>query len=173
MGGKTIWQQGSSSPDNTYNLRQIQQWWQELAGKEILWQQRLSNLGVEAADLSWDLQRFDETFILGQPELRGLTLYWHHPNTPQERSITASKLELSTRQELYITPVGPNQQVVIKVSLRQRVFQTITLDQPQVQVLPAAEAPVLVFQDPSQELVVRVVLTPSGWSALKSHFGVS
>ncbi len=38
---QVTWQQNISNPDNADNLAAIAQWWHNLDGKEISWQQRL------------------------------------------------------------------------------------------------------------------------------------
>ena len=47
-----IWQQNSSNSDNADNLQAIAQWWSDLAGEQVVWQQRL-------IPASGDLQEID------------------------------------------------------------------------------------------------------------------
>jgi len=68
------WQQGSNNPENPQNLAAIRQWWQGLNGKEITWKQRLLSPSSEASTLNWEKVRFDEEFVLIDPQIRGITL---------------------------------------------------------------------------------------------------
>ncbi len=79
MEQKTIWQQGSSNPENPNYLATIREWWENLNGKEITWRQRIIPQSGEVGELDWEPQRFDEVFAIANPAIRGITLYWEIP----------------------------------------------------------------------------------------------
>ncbi|MEB3341612.1 hypothetical protein [Okeania sp.] len=152
---QTTWQLGSNNPENPNNLDTIRQWWAALAGKEITWRQRLIPDSGDISQLDWEPQRFDEIFLISQPEIRGITLYWQKPNSATESNTTPQKLALNhTRQELYIFPQS-QQSLVIRVGLLEVKYQRIELNNPEVFV----ENNVLLFQDKNQLLEVQIKLT--------------
>jgi hypothetical protein len=156
---KTIWQFGSSDPENANHLAAIQQWWASLNGQEILWQQRLVTPSEAAADLNWELQRFDEKFIVTKPEIRGITLYWFKFNDPQERNATADKLEFDAlKQQLYIYPQS-QKEVVIRIEIPKLVFQTLTLSNPDWSYQHIGDSRTLTMRDAAQALEVNVQLS--------------
>ncbi len=160
---QTIWQFGSNNPENPNHLDTIRQWWVALAGKEITWRQRLIPDSGDISELDWEPQRFDETFPITEPEIRGITLYWQKPNSPKESNTTVQKLALNhTRQELYIFPQS-QQQLVIRVALPKVQYQRIELNNPEIFV----ENNILLFQDTKQLLEVQIKLTPEQLNQLK------
>jgi hypothetical protein len=73
-----VWQDGSNNPDNATHLDTIRQWWASLQDQEIHWQQRLLPTDGDLSGLDWQPQRFDETFGINNPEIRGITVYFKH-----------------------------------------------------------------------------------------------
>jgi hypothetical protein len=166
---QVVWQFGSSDPENTNSLAIIRQWWAGLNGKEIIWQQRqLVPATIAAQELNWEPQRFDEKFVLSTPELRGITLYWHKPDAPQqERSTTPHKLELNQlQQKLYVFPQS-QKELVMRVGTPEIIFQKIALNQPQVQYDSATQ--LLTLRDERQAIEVKVTLSSASASQLKEQ----
>ena len=171
MQAKTIWQQGSSNPDNASHFATINQWWSALSGKEVTWRQRLIPASGNVSDLNWEPQRFDETFAIGTPEIRGITLYWRKPDAKDERSTTPHKLELDQLQQwLYVYPQS-QREVVIRVALPQVVYQKVKIDNPQWTVTTAEGKSSLVLRDETQRLEIQVNLSPENLSQLKQQLG--
>ena len=160
---QTIWQFGSNNPENPNNLDTIGQWWAALEGKEVTWRQRLIPDSGDISELDWEPQRFDEIFPIGQPEIRGITLYWRKPNSATESNTTVQKLALHhTRQELYIFPQS-QQKLVIRVALPKVQYQRIELNNPEIFV----ENNILLFQDNKQLLEVQIKLNSEQLNQLK------
>jgi len=169
MQGKMIWQQGSTKPENLSNLASIRQWWRSLANKEVTFAQRLLPPSGEVEELNWATQRFDEVFELQNPEIRGITLYWQKPDSPQERSTTPHQLVLDTRrQHLYIFPQS-QKQLVIRVELPQIIYEIIEMKYPQLEYSPAGENSILTLRDAQQQLEIKVTLGPESLSQLKQQ----
>jgi hypothetical protein len=153
-----IWQQGSTNPENPNNFDTIRQWFASLNGKEITWRQRLIPPTADVREIDWEPKRFDEVFLISTPEIRGITLYWHKPDSQQERSITPHKLELDMlRQELYVYPQS-QPEVAIRVGLPEPIYQKLDLKFPHVEYRKVDERGVLILRDNSQMLEVRVFL---------------
>ena len=155
-----VWQQNSSNPNNADNLATIASWWSSLDGKEIAWQQRLIPESGDINQIDWSPQKFDEKFVIQAPQLRGLTIYWHHPDAEAEteRNITARKLELNVvDQKLDIYPESQSQ-VVICVRLPQIVYQQINLTNPQVAATNTSNGCLLLLRDRDQRLEIKVTL---------------
>ena len=160
MQAKTIWQQGSSKPENLNNLAVISQWWRSLANKEVTFAQRLIPQTGQVDEISWEPQRFDEVFEIKNPDVRGITLYWSKIDTPQERNTTPYQLALdSRRQQLYIFPQS-QQQLVIRVGIPQIIYETIEMKNPQLEYSPAGENQILTLRDVEQKLEIKVTLSP-------------
>ena len=160
MQAKTVWAQDSSDPRNAENFAAISQWWTSLDGQEITWRQRLIPETGNIADQNWEPQRFDETFALASPAVRGITLYWHKPDSKEERNTTPHKLELDQlQQQLYIYPQS-QRGVVIRVALPQVVYQQVKINQPQLTLLNTEGKSTLVIRDESQRLEIQVKLSP-------------
>lgn len=150
-----VWQQNSNQPDNR-DLAAIAQWWSNLAGKEVVWQQRLIPPSGDLQDLDWQPQKFDEKLILQAPQLRGITIYWR--NNTNERNITPSKLQLDTaKQRLYIFPQTQSQ-VVIRVSLPETVYQKINLSNPQLAATIKNGQAIILLRDAAEKLEIKVTL---------------
>lgn len=166
---RTVWQYGSNNPENSNRFATISQWWHNLNGKEILWQQRLITPTAEASNLNWEPQRFDEKFLVVNPALRGITLYWQKPDSPQERSTTAHKLELDhLHQQLYIFPQS-QKEVVIRVELPQVAYQTVVMQNPQWQVAPKGSDYLLTLRDDRQQVIVQATFDAAQISQFKQQ----
>lgn len=162
-----IWQQENADPNNVQHFAEISQWWTSLSGQEITWRQRLLPETGAVADLNWEPQRFDETFVVTQPQVRGITLYWQKPDLKEERNTTPYKLELDKlRQMLYIYPQS-QRGLVIRVALPQVVYQQVKISQPQLSVLRSGEQAMLVLRDEAQLLEIQVSLSPEQLAELK------
>jgi hypothetical protein len=167
MQNPIVWQAGSNNPDNPSYLDAIRQWWQHLHDREVSWQQRLLPSGGNVKDLDWQPQRFDEVFALQNPNLRGITLYWRKPDSPQERNITAAKLELDRINScIYIYPQSQSQ-VVLRVGLPQITYQAIELDSPQFIYVADREPSMLIIRDSQQQIEVKVTLSRDRLERLK------
>ncbi|MBF2000698.1 MAG: hypothetical protein IGS38_08265 [Synechococcales cyanobacterium M58_A2018_015] len=171
MQGRTVWQQGSSDPTMADTFATLSQWWASLNGKEITWQQRILPETGTAADLNWEPQRFDETFSIGSPEVRGITLYWRKPDSPDERSITVHKLELDPfQQHLYVYPQS-QRNVVIRVGLPQVVYQQVKLTDPQFALTETGGQSMLTIRDEKQRLELQISLSPETLGQLRQQLG--
>lgn len=156
---RTVWQLGSDDPKNAESFATIHQWWSDLANKEITWRQRLIPATGDLSDLNWENQRFDEVFLLKTPQIRGITLYWRKPNAPDERSTTPHKLELDhLQQRLYVYPQS-QQEVVIQVGIPEVAYQTLLMQNPQMDYTTTGRNQVLTLRDEAQQLEVKVTLS--------------
>lgn len=168
---KTVWEQSSSDPNNADHFAAISQWWVSLNSKEITWRQRLIPESGNLADQNWEPQRFDETFTLELPEVRGITLYWRKPDAKEERNTTPHKLELDRlQQQLYIYPQS-QRGVVIRVALPQVVYQQVKINQPQLTMLKTEGKSMLVIRDESQRLEIQVNLSSDQIAQLQQQLG--
>jgi hypothetical protein len=164
MDTTTVWQYGSNNPENATNLDTIRQWWGGLQGEEIHLQQRLIPTDGDLSGLNWEAQKFDETFAIANPEIRGITLFYFKPDNPQERSLTPSKLELHRlQQHLYIFPQS-QPGIVVRVELPKVQYQTITVNHPEIAV---SQNGVILLRDTEQLIEVKVMLTPEEMEKLK------
>lgn len=166
---KTVWQFSSSNPENADSLAAIRQWWAQLNGKEIFWQQRVLPANAEASELNWETQRFDEKFVLVHPDIRGITLYWQKPNDAKEKSTTPHKLALDNlQQQLYIFPQS-QKELVMRVGLPELVYQKVTLQASQWQY--NANTQTLTVRDGLQQLEIQIAVTPESLANLKQQLG--
>lgn len=169
MQGKIIWQQGSNKPENLNNLADISQWWTSLANKDVTLAQRMIPQIGEVDELNWEPQRFDEVFEIQNPEIRGITLYWRKPDSPQERNTTPYQLVLDTRrQQLYIFPQS-QKQLVMRVALPQIIYETIEMKNPQMEYNLAGENHILTLRDALQKMEVKLTLSPDNLNQLKKQ----
>ncbi|OUL21259.1 hypothetical protein [Nostoc sp. 106C] len=163
---KTVWQSGSGDPENPQILATIGQWWTNLNSKEVTWQQRIITQNTEVDRIDWEPKRFDEKFAIANPEIRGITLYWRKPDSPQERNTTPHQLILdSLHQYLYIFPQS-QKELVIRVGLPSITYQTISLTNPQYLYNPSGENHILTLQDARQQLEVKVTMSPENLKQL-------
>lgn len=165
MTSTIIWQQGSSNPENATHLETIRQWWADLAGQEINWQQRLIPENGDLSQINWESQKFDEVFMIVNPQLRGITLYWYKPKNDQERSITASKLELDPLyKQLYIYSQS-QANIVIRVETPKVKYQNIEVKNPEIAV---GKNGTILLRDTQQLLEIKISLTPEKLEQLKA-----
>ena len=158
MNNILTWQQNSSQLNNADNLKAIAQWWFDLNGKEISWQQRLIPPGVNLSDIDWQPQKFDERFVIQATQLRGITLYWHNHKIADERNITPTMMQLDlTQQQLLIVPQSQSQ-VAINIGLLGVVYQKIDLVNPQMAATTKNSRGIILLQDETQKLEIRVTL---------------
>lgn len=163
----TVWQFGSSNPDNATNLATIRDWWASQNGKKINWRQRMLPGTIEASSLNWEPQRFDEAFVLAAPEMRGITLYWRKADMPDERSTTPDRLEFDpVRQQLYIFPKS-QQEVVIRVESAEMVYQGLKLKPSKLEYV--ADLQTLILRDELRRVEIEVTLTPELVEQLKGQ----
>jgi hypothetical protein len=168
---RTVWQQGSSDPNNAAQFATIQQWWHSLNGQEITWRQRLLPQSGNVSDLNWESQRFDEVFIVHTPEIRGITLYYRKPDSSEERSTTPYKLELDqVRQQLYVFPQS-QKELVIQIGLPKVNYQTVEVKSPQWETAVVGSDRVLTLRDEAQKLEIKITLTPDNLNQLKQSLG--
>ena len=158
MSNNIIWQKHSNNPNNQESFEEIAQWWSQLAGTEITWQQRLVPPSSEVEDLDWQPQKFDEKFILETPQVKGITLYWRNKGI-EERNIAPSKLQLNlAKQKLYIFPQSQSQ-VVISVSIPVAVYQKLSLSNPQLAATIKGDRGIILLRDETEKLEVKVTLS--------------
>lgn len=169
MEGKILWQQGNSKPENLNNFAVISQWWSSLANKQVMLAQRMIPQTGDVDELDWELQRFDEVFEIKSPEIRGITLYWQKPDSPQVRNTTPHQLVFDTRQQqLYIFPQS-QKQLVIRVALRGISYETIEVKNPHWLYRRVGENHILTLRDNQQQLEVKITLNPNSLSQLKEQ----
>ena len=153
-----VWQQNSTDLNNGDNLKAIAQWWSNLNGKEVSWQQRLIPASGSLLDIDWQPQKFDEKFILQTPQLKGITLYWRNDKIADLRNITPTELQLDTiQQQLLIVPQSQSQ-VAINISLPEVVYQKVNLTNPQVAATTKDSGGIILLRDETQKLEIRVTL---------------
>jgi hypothetical protein len=158
MNNILVWQQNSTDLSNADHLKAIAQWWSDLQGKEVAWQQRLIPPSGDLSDLDWQPQKFDDRLILQTPQLKGITLYWRSNQIVDERNITPIKLQLNlTQQQLLVIPQSQSQ-VVISISLPQVVYQQIALTNPQIATTTRNEGAIILLRDETQKLEIRITL---------------
>jgi hypothetical protein len=162
------WEADTNKPDNLETLNQIREWWESLNGKKVTWRQRLLSPGDNAQQLQWETQKFDETFTIALPQLRGITLYWRRESAEdEEHSTTPRKLEFEPgRQQLYIYPKS-RQDLVLRVGLQEIIYQTIHLDNPQVAGVSKGDGCVVLLRDSAQKLEIKVILNSTNQEKLK------
>lgn len=161
---KTVWQSGSNDPENANNLDNISQWWRNLNGKEISWVERLIPQIGGLSEIHWQPQRFDETFVIVNPEIREDTLYWYKPDSPVQRNNTVDKLELDNlQQQLYLYPQLESE-LVIRIGIPEVKYQTLELNNPEIAL---GEDNTLLLWEADQELEIKISLSPENIAKLK------
>ncbi|MEM7756587.1 MAG: hypothetical protein AAF298_00445 [Cyanobacteria bacterium P01_A01_bin.40] len=169
MTNNLIWQQNNQEPDNVNNLDEIAQWWSNLAGQTITWQQRLIPSSGDLQELDWEPQKFDEQFSLDSSQLRGITLYWRPNQASEERNITPSKLQLNlTEQKLYVFPQSQSQ-VLIRISLPRIIYQKLKLSNPQLAATIKDGQGIILLRDELQKLEITVTLNQESREQLLKH----
>ena len=160
MDSTITWTLGSTDPDAEANLARIAQWWTSLAGQEIIWQQRPVDESTGRDAIDWNKQTLDETFSIQNPTLRGITLYWFKPNSPEERNISVGYLRLDLfNQKLDVMP-SSGRSYQIRITLPKIVYQKIQVTDPQFGsiIQPNGDA-VLLFRDEKQRLEIQIDLS--------------
>ncbi|MEG4404798.1 hypothetical protein [Microcoleus sp. MON2_D5] len=161
---KTVWQSGSSHPENGDNLHNISEWWGNLNGKEISWVERLIPQIGGLSEIHWHPQRFDETFVIVNPEIREQTLYWSTPDSAVQRNNTVDKLELDNlQQQLYIYPQLESE-LVIRVGIPEVKYQTLELNNPEIAL---GEDNMLLLWESDQELEIKIYFSHENFAKLK------
>ena len=168
MESTITWTLGSTEPDTEANLTRIAQWWAALAGQEIIWQQRPLTEDTDRSAIDWSKQALDETFTIHTASLRGITLYWFKPNSPDERNITVNYIQLDLHnQQLDILP-SSGKSYQLRITLPKIVYQKIQITDPQLGSLiqPSGDA-LLLFRDEKQRLEVQIDLSAANVALLK------
>ncbi len=161
-----FWQQGA--PEGEEKLAQIKEWWQNLTGKDILWQQRPIPPDRNIEAVNWDIQKFDEEFSPLQTDLRGITLYWQRPKDEAERNLTPVALKLDRKaQTLDIIP-DTSRNYFVRVTSKEPTYETIRLNSPLLELYPGY----VVFKDPKTMTAAEVELTPAQAQQIAAHFQV-
>jgi hypothetical protein len=163
----TRWQVGQADAENLNALTAIQQWWSNIPGQPLLWQQRI--LGEAADQISWERQRFDEDLNFDTADLRGVTLFWRKAGETQERNLTAAKLELDpTQQQLDIySQVQAN--LVVRITVLQPKLQVLKLVDPELDYQAQAGQHVMLIRDRKQNLEVQIILSSDRYSQLQQQ----
>jgi len=162
-----VWVYGSTDPENPSHFETIRQWWVGLLGQPITWRQRLIDRTTDPADLDWEAERFDEEFIMSNPDVRGITLYYRKQGSDVERSTRPQTLKLSANgQYLFIYPQSQND-VVIRVGQPEAHLDTIDLTNPTATVATGSGRCLLTLTDPIAGMAVRVTLDAESLLALK------
>lgn len=169
MTEKITWQPQSEEANSAENFATISQWWEGCADRTMTWAQRLIPESGNSEDINWEQQQFDETFLLNNPQVRGITLYWYKDNAQQERNITPRKLEFEPqRQQLYVYP-SSQPQLVIRIGNPKALFRKIELRNPQTVGDMVGENYVFVMRDREQQLDVKVILSSSQLERFKAN----
>ena len=161
---KIVWQAGINNLENTDNLHRISQWWTNLNGKEIVWVERMIPQIGGISEIHWHPQRFDETFMIVNPEIRADTLYWYKPDSPVERNSPVQKLVLDNlQQQLYLYPQLESD-VVICIGIPEVKYQTLEIKNIEIAL---GEDNIMLLWDPEQELEIKIALSPENIVKLK------
>lgn len=161
---KIVWQSGINNEENTDNLHSISQWWANLNGKKIVWVERMIPQIGGMSEIHWHPQRFDETFIIVNPEIRTDTLYWYKPNSAVERNSAVQKLELDNlQQQLYLYPQLESD-VVIRIGIPEVKYQILEIKNVEIGL---GEDNIMLLWDPEQELEIKIALSSENIVKLK------
>jgi len=171
------WSANSNDADAEAKLLRITEWWQNLAGQEVIWQQREVTASQSASDLDWQAQKFDEKFYIQAPTLKGITLYWRKPDQPQDqsdRNLTVSALELDLFNQTLVATPSSGRNYLIKVTAPKVVFQTIKLTDPQIGVLKQESgSAVILCRDEAQRLEVQITLSAQSLANLMAKLNLT
>jgi hypothetical protein len=137
-------------------------------GQEIIWQQRPLAENTDREAIDWSKQSFDETFTIHNPTLRGITLYWFKPNSPDERNITVGYVQLDLHnQKLDILP-SSGRSYQLRITLPKIVYQKIQITDPQFgSLLQSNGDAVLLFRDEKQRLEIQIDLNANNVNLLQ------
>ncbi|MBO0352277.1 hypothetical protein J0895_24980 [Phormidium pseudopriestleyi FRX01] len=160
------WQSGNSNPEMVQNFEIIRQWWRNLNHKEIILRQRILSEKDEVRELDWEPQRFDETFAIANPDIRGITLYWQKPGMSDERNTTVRQLQLDPkRQQLYIYPQS-QPTLVMQMGVAALKYQTLTLREAEISV---EDNQTLILRDTTRLIEVKLKLDAEMIASLKQQ----
>lgn len=153
---KIVWKSGINNQENTDNLHSISQWWTNLNRKQIVWVERMVPQIGGMSEIHWQPQRFDETFIIVNPEIRSDILYWSKPDSAVERNSAVQKLELDNlQQQLYLYPqLEPD--MVIRIGIPEVKYQTLEIKNVEIAL---GEDNIMLLWDPEQELEIKIALS--------------
>ena len=158
MNNTIYWQQNSDDLSNGDRLKEIAQWWSNLASKEIAWQQRLLPADNDLANIDWQYRKFDERFVIQSPQLKGITLFWRNKVNGEERNITPQKLQLDlARKQLLVFPQS-QAKVIIRIDLPGVVYQKLDLNNPSVAATLKNNGGTILLRDEAQKLEVKITL---------------
>lgn len=167
------WSADSADANAETNLAMIADWWANLAGTNIVWQQR--EIPPAGSSVDWQFQAPDERFVILSPQLKGITLYWRKPDQPpnqEDRNITVGYLKLDLQGEggqvLTARPLS-GRQYLIRITSPKIIYRQLKLDNP----LPASKrtadgGAVILLRDEVQTLEVQITLSPDNLSKLLS-----
>ena len=165
------WQFGSQDPENSKNFSMISEWWNTLTTKSVLWKQRIIQ---ESGEIDWSPQKFDDTFIVAESDVRGITFYWRKDDSTDMSDITPSKLEFDpTQQRLYLYPEN-QKNLVISVEIPGAIREKITMKNPSwfSEKILDNEGSVtgyrLVIQDTTSQTEVQIELDEGSLNYLKN-----
>jgi hypothetical protein len=161
---KIVWQSESKTPENAENFDRISQWWASLNGKEVTWVERLIPQIGGMSEIHWHPQRFDETFVIVNPEIRGDALYWYKPDSPVPRSTTVQKLELDNLQQQLYVYSQLESELVVRIGIPEIKYQTLELNNPEIAL---GSDNVLLLWDADQELEIKISLSHENVIKLK------
>ncbi len=165
MEGNIIWELGSNNQENANNLANIRKWWQEINGKEISWCQRIMT-STNLSEIHWEQQRFDETFKIINPDLRGITFYWQKPNSTQEYNITPQKIELDNQGKYLYIYSQTQKNLIIRVGPGEITYLTVELLDAEIKL----ENNILILRDNTKLIEVKLTLSPEKFYQLKQEF---
>ncbi|NEO86740.1 MAG: hypothetical protein F6J87_21155 [Spirulina sp. SIO3F2] len=169
MHSRIIWQQQSRDRGNADAFALISQWWTRLNGKAVKIARRPWDDAQDLEEVDWTDQRFDETFLLHQPRIGGVTLYWQREQDPYEYHLSARKLELDiARQHLYIYVQSP-QNLVVRVMMPGTFYEVVELRDPHIAGTKVGDRTILLLRDPQQHLEVKINLSPESVALLKTR----
>ena len=121
------WQAGSQTAENLKNFSIISEWWKSINKKSVLWKQRLL---PETGDIDWKPKRFDDTFVLAEADVRGISFYWKKTGSEDLSNITPAKLEFNPAlQRLYLYP-ETQKTLIISVEIPGTARETIKMKNP-------------------------------------------
>ena len=122
-----LWEAQSQNPDNAKNFNIIANWWKSIGKKSVMWKQRIT---PDNEEIDWSPQKFDDTFVLAESDVRGITFYWRKGESEDEANTTPVKLEFNpTQQHLYLYP-ETQENLVISVEIPGAVRETLRMKNP-------------------------------------------
>lgn len=84
----------------------------------------------ETGEIDWSPQKFDDTFVLTEADVRGITFYWKKTGSEDESNITPSKLEFNPAlQRLYLYS-ETQKDLIVSVEVPGVVPETIKMNNP-------------------------------------------